>query len=203
MTRPPAPYNPLDTANLAESVASTLAEKDPEDLPPPDSFVGPGVYAIYYTGQFAAYQAIAQANSETPIYVGKAVRPGSRSGGAGLEAPKSTNALYQRLRQHARSISEAHNLELPDFRCRYLVVEDVWIPLAESHLIRLHRPLWNNVLSGFGIHDPGGRRKLQWRSHWDELHPGRGFAKDLPTGDVSADELTVLARDYLDSASSG
>ena len=29
-----------------------------------------------------------------------------------------------------RSIEEASNLDIADFHCRYLIVDDIWIPLA-------------------------------------------------------------------------
>ncbi len=50
-------------------------------LPPTDRFIGPGVYGLYYTGDFEPYLAIADANRNEmvkPIYVGKAVSPGWR-----------------------------------------------------------------------------------------------------------------------------
>jgi Eco29kI-like restriction endonuclease len=83
------------------------------------------------------------------------------------------------LREHAASIQQATNLSLGDFTCRYLVVDDIWIPLAESLLISMFIPLWNSSLDGFGNHDPGAGRYNQQRSPWDEIHPGRSWAARL------------------------
>jgi len=59
------------------------------------------------------------------------------------------------------------------------VVDDIWIPLAESRLISMFIPLWNHYLDGFGNHDPGaGHYNQQW-STWDEMHPGRPWAARL------------------------
>jgi hypothetical protein len=50
--------------------------------------------------------------------------------------------LFRRLNEHAQSIAQAENLELSDFSCRYLVVDDIWIPLGESLLIEKFAPIW-------------------------------------------------------------
>ena len=113
-----------------------------------------------------------------PIYVGKAVPLGARRGGYGL-GESSGEVLYRRLREHAMSIQQVTNLALEDFRCRYLVVDDIWIPLGESLLISMFVPLWNHRLDGFGNHDPGAGRYNQQRSAWDEVHPGRPWAVRL------------------------
>lgn len=80
--------------------------------------------------------------------------------------------LYRRLREHGESIERASNLELADFFCRYLVVDDLWIPLGEALLIETFSPLWNRVLDGFGNHDPGKGRYNQQRSLWDTVGNG-------------------------------
>lgn len=46
-------------------------------------------------------------------------------------------------------------------------------------LIEQFRPIWNLAIDGFGNKDPGKRRKDQYRSPWDVLHPGRQFAGKL------------------------
>ncbi len=174
-------FNPLDRVELGRSVGRALLLSPCEPLPP-GRFEGAGIYAIYYQGGFDAYAQLALPNCAWPIYVGKAMPPGARKGLVGLDASTGPK-LYQRLREHARSVGEAENLSGEDFRCRYLVVDDIWIPLAERLLIGHYRPLWNGVVDGFGIHAPGGRpggttgRGGQQKSLWDTLHPGRAFAK--------------------------
>ncbi len=176
-----APFNPLDKRNLAESVTDAMLARQVESLPP-KQFIGAGIYAIYYTGHFPLYSEIAKRNAdnafEQPIYVGKAVPAGARKGGLGLDAEPGL-ALYNRLCDHAKSVNEANNLESSSFFCRFLAVDDIWIPLAESLLIERFSPLWNRVLDGFGNHDPGKGRYNQQKSPWDTLHPGRAWADKL------------------------
>lgn len=185
------PYNPLAKANLGESVAEALLRAPVQLLKSPGKLVGAGVYAIYYTGNFPAYATIAGHNAEgrfeQPIYVGKAVPKGARKGGLGLNAALGT-ALRARLRDHAKSIEQATNLKLVDFHCRALTVDDIWIPLGENMVIEKFQPLWNRVIDGFGIKDPGKGRAGQKRSSWDELHPGRKFVEKL---NLAPSKLTV------------
>jgi len=151
-------------------------------LTPTKPFDGVGIYAIYYQGDFELYKPISMAKCEWPIYIGRAIPAGGRTGLVGLGAFPGRQ-LYGRLRQHFNSIRAARNLEETDFRCRYLVVDDIWIPLAERLLLGHYRPLWNGVVDGFGGHAPGGKpggttsRGGQRKSAWDTLHPGRSFAK--------------------------
>ena len=85
------PYNPLDKFHLGESVAKALLTRPVVPLPPVEPFVGAGTYALYYTGDFPAYQKIAEKNAQdlwaAPIYVGKAIPRGGQKGGYGLGEP--------------------------------------------------------------------------------------------------------------------
>lgn len=193
------PYNPLDRQSLADSVVDALLHREPRELPPPESFIGAGVYAIYYTGDFPPYQEIAREHARRsysrPVYVGKAIPAGSRKGRATIN-PKAGPVLFQRLTEHAQSIDEARNLELADFRCRYLSVDDIWIPLGESLLIERFSPIWNTLITGFGNHDPGSGRHNQARSSWDVLHPGRPWADRLGAGRQSKEELVALLEQH-------
>jgi hypothetical protein len=194
------PFNPLDKRNLGKSVANGLLQQTVGPLPPSKEFSGAGVYAIYYFGDFKPYQPVAERNRGKdlgqPIYVGKAVPKGSRKGGFGLSTPSET-VLFGRVREHAKSINAAENLKLTDFSCRYLVTEDIWIPLGESLLIEWFQPLWNVLITGFGIHAPGAGRKKQVQSNWDTLHPGRGLAFDLPPNPRNAAELQKMIADFF------
>ena len=154
------PYNPLDKHNLGVSVADAILQQPVQPLPPSRAFTGAGIYAIYYVGGFPSYAPVAAHNRDNrfswPIYVGKAVPAGARKGGFGLGISPGT-VLFGRLKEHAKSVNQAKNLDLGDFSCRYLVVDDIWIPLGESLLIERFSPLWNKSLDGFGIHDPGSQ----------------------------------------------
>lgn len=192
------PFNPLDKRNLAISITQALLAKQMEPLPPAQSFIGAGIYAIYYTGQHMPYplyapvavQEIANENVE-PIYVGKAVPYGTRVGG--LQTSPGT-VLFQRLREHAISIEQVTNLSLSDFLCRYLVVDDIWIALGEALLIERFAPIWNTILFGFGNHDPGKGRYNQQRSPWDMLHPGRPWAARLQPNAKSVNQIEAEVR---------
>lgn len=67
-----------------------------------EQFIGAGVYAPYYTGQYGLYLKIA--NSNHPIYVGKAVPPGWRTA---RTSHTKTPDLYRRLSEHIRSIEKS------------------------------------------------------------------------------------------------
>lgn len=200
-----APYNPLEKIHLAENVVRALLRRPCEPLPPPAAFVGAGIYALYYAGPCPYYVTLAEQNRDecsVPIYVGKAIPPGRRRGLATEGA--SGTALYNRLREHAQSIRQVvpdqeGSLRLEDFRCRYLVTDDIWIPLGESLLVKSYTPVWNSYLDGFGDHHPGGGRLQGQRPAWDVLHPGRAWADQLQPNRRSRDDIV----DDLRAALSG
>ncbi len=191
-------YNPLAKRELGGSVANSLLQQPISMLPPKEAFEGAGIYAIYYVGNFAAYDFIRKANEgekwELPIYVGKAVPKGARKGGFGLDTPAGT-VLYSRLREHAETLKQA-NFDLNDFGCRYLAVEDIWIPLGESLLIEWHQPLWNSILDGFGNHDPGGGRYKGMKPPWHVVHPGIPWADKCEVHSKSKEELLREIEDF-------
>ena len=135
---------------------------------------GPGIYCLVYDGAHEAYSSIN--GTELPIYGGKAVPPGSRMGG---DEDISARVLRQRIREHRRSIEQATNLDVADFRYRALPIVPIWITLAERFLITHYKPVWNTCIDGFGDHDPGSGRYNGERSWWDTLHPGRTWAGKL------------------------
>ncbi len=195
------PFNPLDKRNLGESVTLALTRRPAIRMDRLRPFAGAGIYAIYYVGEFPAYRAIAECNRHgrmvAPIYVGKAVPKGARKGGD-LDAPPG-NVLHKRLTDHVKSIEQAENLDIADFHCRYLVVDDIWIPLGESLLIARHAPLWNKIVDGFGNHDPGRGRHAGLRPRWDVLHPGRPWAARCRERDESADQIIREVINHLDN----
>lgn len=195
------PFNPLDKKNLGASVAEAMLEQAPIPLGEIKSFVGVGIYAIYYVGSFDAYAPLAERNRggafRAPIYVGKAVPAGARKGG-GVGA-NGSRALYLRLREHADSIASVGNLSLDDFHCRFLVVDDIWIPLGESLLIAKFAPVWNAVIDGFGNHDPGSGRYKGLKPKWDVLHPGRSWADKCAVRKESTEQISSEVVDYFRS----
>lgn len=188
--------------DLGTSVADALLTRERVGFPLSERFVAAGVYAIYYIGDFEPYRHLAERNRandgrDVPIYVGKAIPKGARKGGFGLEASPGT-VLHDRLAQHGESIRAATNLNLGDFFCRYLAVDDIWIPLGENLLIEMFNPLWNRVVDGFGNHDPGKGRHQGRMPSWDILHPGRPWASRLQPGKLESEILANVA-DYFAS----
>lgn len=186
------PFNPLEKKHLGESVAAALLAQEKHDLPLGTRSSGAGLYALYYAGDHQLYQLLlalaTEEENEIPIYVGKAIPAGGRKGGLGLDVPAG-QVLYKRINEHAESISHTKSLNLKDFFCRYLVADDIWIPLGESLLIEKFAPLWNRVIDGFGNHDPGAGRYQQQKSPWDTLHEGRPWADRLNQSKKTADAI--------------
>lgn len=153
-----------------------------QTLPPPESFSGTGVYALYYIGKNPLYSKYAELNRlsyAAAIYVGKAVPKGWRQSRISDDPSNQSRELFNRLRQHARSLNETSDLLSKDFMCRFVIFEDAgsdMIGTIEAALIKLNKPLWNSAVDGFGNHDPGSGRYEQARSDWDEIHPGRKWA---------------------------
>ena len=194
------PYNPLDKRNLGVSVADALLAKPMCSLPPPMSFVGAGIYAIYYAGECPFYAPFVQRNLNNqvsaPIYVGKAVPSGARKGGCGLDIPTG-RVLFNRLYEHAASIRQCSTLRIEDFSCRYLVVDDIWIPLGEALMIQKFSPPWNVAVDGFGNHDPGNGRYNQQCSAWDVLHPGRSWVTRVKPNMRSLEQIRAALDDLF------
>lgn len=192
-------FNPLDKENIGKSIVEALLSSPSRPLSDLQSFVGAGVYAIYYRGSFLPYRPLAHLNSNEdrhPIYVGKAMPKGGRKGLV-MDASMDGTGLYDRLRDHAKSVIEAENLEIADFHFRQLILDDVWISLGEALLIQRFQPLWNQVVEGFGNHHPGGGRKEGMRPVWDELHPGRSWAALFKAPKLSRDEIIGLVRKHF------
>lgn len=199
MTAKVIPFNPLDKKNLGASVAEALLTKEIHPLGEVSTFEGAGIYAIYYTGDFEAYESLARFNRDDkflwPIYVGKAVPAGARMG-ANLELAAG-KVLHKRLKEHADSVKAAENVDIKDFYCRFLVVDDIWIPLGESLIIARFTPVWNSLIDGFGNHNPGKGRHAGMRPRWDVLHPGRTWAMNLAERSETQAQIAQDAATYL------
>ncbi|MEC4767914.1 Eco29kI family restriction endonuclease [Halomonas sp. CUBES01] len=200
MTNNIYPFNPLDKKHLGESVGQAMLRQPINSLAGLSKFNGAGVYAIYYSGDFPAYEEIAKRNNSgsyiAPIYVGKAVPEGARKGKL---SPASTETLFRRLNDHKKSLDKAENLHLEDFFYRCLIVDDIWIPLGESLLIAKFSPVWNNFIDGFGNHDPGSGRHAGLRPRWDVLHPGRSWAEKLQPRPETQEQIILEVKEQLRS----
>ncbi|MCC5599743.1 Eco29kI family restriction endonuclease [Nostoc favosum] len=146
-----------------------------------------GVYLLYYRGQFPLYADITYANQAKccmPIYIGKAENPGKRTGKGTI-----AGGLVGRLREHRNSIRQAPNLDVAEFQFTVVAMAVDLVAWGEAVLIRHFQPVWCSIISGFGIHAPGKGRGAQMRSMWDEIHPGRLFAQQLPPNLVTIANL--------------
>lgn len=197
----PAPFDPLAYENLAQSIVHALNRAEVQNLDEVRPFAGVGIYAIYYTGPFYAYEKLADLNKQRPgsqaLYIGKAAADSSQTGAELTHKNPDTNKLYVRLTQHRESIRMAENLEVTDFQVRVLTLTPTWVPLAEAIALRIHTPLWNSRISGFGSKNQGKGRSGQVRSLWDTLHPGRYYAAELFERKDSAEQIAQGAIDHL------
>lgn len=109
-----------------------------------------------------------------PIYIGKAMPKGARKGTV-EDGEKSSQGpgIFGRLSLHQKSVQAAENLDIKDFHCRWLAMDEAFIHLGEIVLITKFRPVWNVALDGFGANPVGGPRTAGKRSAWDTVHPGR------------------------------
>ena len=192
-------YNPLNKLNLGKSVVEALLVSLPTSLDAVSPFEGAGIYAIYYHGRFEPHLAISAddlLSVETPIYVGKAVPSGARRG-ANLTTSSTGRWLFNRISEHRDSIKAVQNLNVEDFSIRYLVVDDIWIPLGEALLISTFSPVWNRLIDGFGNHDPGAGRYNGLRPLWDVLHPGRTWAEKCKARSETREEIGRRILDYF------
>lgn len=120
-------------------------------LPPPERFLGTGVYALYYTGNAKPYSKYAELNRlayDFPIYVGKAVPKGWRQSRRIDSVEKQSSELFSRLKQHSRSIEVVSGLRLEDFTCRFMIFEGAssdMIGTLEAFMIKWKKPLWNSA----------------------------------------------------------
>ncbi|WP_279354739.1 Eco29kI family restriction endonuclease [Frankia canadensis] len=154
---------------------SELLSRDKVPIGAVPEFLGTGIYVIYYDGDNPIYEQIA--DTGVPIYVGKAVPKGSRKGLS--DESVVAKELWGRVIEHRESLEYAEDLSVEHFKVRYLVAEEIFIPLAERLMIRTFRPVWNQVVDGFGNHVPGSGRYDGRPSFWDILHPGRPWVLKL------------------------
>jgi hypothetical protein len=191
-------FDPLNRVNLGRSLETALLSKALTELTGVPPFWGSGIYAIYFRGSDAHATYGRLASSPSPIYVGRAVPQGARKGLVEEEEAKRSKTLWTRLDEHRDSIEQAQDLNLVDFRCRWLVADMLFVPMAERLTIQTYRPLWNLLIDGFGNHDPGGGRYEQERSRWDTLHTGRHWASRLAEPSYTATDLRARIEAHLD-----
>lgn len=191
----PVKFDPLTLLNLARSVEWALLAQPEVPLPPDGTFTGSGVYCLYYSGSDEPYSSLTGGPSRTPIYVGSATQRTGRTAGTMFQSDRPV--LFNRLREHAHTLEEAEDLQLEDFSCRFLITDELWVQSAASLLIHHFRPVWNVVVDGFGLHNPGAGRSLSKRSSWDELHPGRSWAARLASSPQNRAEILAAVEEHI------
>jgi len=194
--RPSAVFDPGNPRTVGHFAALALSAQPRRPLATLKDFYGAGVYALYYKGDFEAYRPIS--GSETPIYVGMAVyEPPDHK-----DVSATGTSLAVRLREHKNNIQRAtETLNIDDFDYRALVVKSAWEGPAETHLIRMFRPIWNkevNILQGFGKHVESIKTRAKKRSPWETLHAGRNWAGgERQTDKKTAAEIERELRDHF------
>ena len=172
--RPESIFDPSDPSTAGRVVALTMVAQERHSLAAIPEFYGAGVYAIYYRGDFLPYLPLK--DKDHPIYVGKADpdRQGAK------DAVTQGTKLSARLNEHARSIRKATTtLKIEDFECRFLIVQSGYQKSAEDYLINFFKPIWNSetkICFGLGKHGDSSDTRVNKRSPWDTLHPGREWA---------------------------
>lgn len=192
--RPTSVFSPSNPAHVGRFIALTLIAQHRVSFSDMAKFYGSGVYAIYYSGNFKAYKQIS--GTESPIYVGKADPVDDKA----VSAVQQGTKLWNRLDEHKRSILKASNLDLGDFECRFLVVESGWQKAAEEYLIKLFQPVWNSevrLVYGVGKHGDSAKTRVNRRSPWDTLHPGRKWAADTIADQKSVADIEAKLSEHF------
>ena len=193
--RPSSVFDPSEPTTAGRIVALTLVAQPSHPLAKVPDFYGAGVYAIYYRGDFSAYSSLS--NHDHPIYVGKA-DPQSSNANNVIDQGRT---LSSRLREHAKSIRAAKStLNLDDFTCRFLVTQSGFQKSAEEYLIHFFRPIWNSetkICFGLGKHGDSSKTRVNKRSPWDTMHPGRKWAVDTTEDQKPREQIIREIAGYL------
>lgn len=195
--RPESIFDPTDPNTSGRVVALTLVAQTKHPLAKIPEFYGAGVYAIYYRGDFAPYAALK--DRDHPIYVGKA----DPDNPAAKDAVSQGTKLSARLNEHARSIRKAvTTLDINDFECRFLIVQTGFQKSAEDYLINFFKPIWNSetkICFGLGKHGDSSETRVNKRSPWDTMHPGREWADATAENQKSRDTIIEQINAHLEA----
>lgn len=193
--RPDSIFDPTDPNTAGRVVALTLVAQALHPLADIPEFYGAGVYAIYYCGGYAPYAALA--GTDHPIYVGKA-DPDNQ---ASKDAVNQGTKLSGRLNEHAKSIRKAEtSISIDDFKCRFLIVQTGFQKSAEDYLINFFKPIWNSetkICFGLGKHGDSSETRVNKRSPWDTLHPGREWADAIKHNQKEPDVILKQIAEHL------
>src|SRR5262249_7303855 len=121
------PFDPLNRINLRRSLETALLSPPPTPLSAVPPVLGSRRYALYFWGSNTHELYGRLADSPSPIYVGRAVPAGARKGLVIADGDRRSKVLWKRLDEHGDSIEQARNLEVADFRCRWLVADMLFV----------------------------------------------------------------------------
>ena len=189
--QPSSIFNPANPRTVGLFVSIALLAQEREPLGDVKPYYGSGVYAIYFKGDYPAYKPLVR--TEHPIYVGKA----DPAVADAKTAEEQQERLARRLRDHAKAIRRADNLNIDHFTCRQLVVASGLQTSAENYLIDLFKPIWNKEMKiayGIGKHGDAPTTRANQRSPWDTLHQGRKWAHSDAKMKDQASESEIVAK---------
>ncbi|MFV2105902.1 MULTISPECIES: Eco29kI family restriction endonuclease [unclassified Micromonospora] len=193
--RPSSIFDPSAPETTGRVVALTTIAQPRHPLTKLRPFYGAGVYALYYKGPFDAYSVLA--NTEQPIYVGKADPKSAEA----KNAVDQGTSLFDRLNEHRKSVAKATStLRAEDFDCRFLIVQTGYQRAAEQYLINFFKPIWNSemrICFGIGKHGDSSKTRANKRSPWDTLHPGRRWADSLVDDQKSESQIRSEITEHL------
>lgn len=179
-------FEPFSDENVALYLEWVFEKQPLTQLWRVESFPGPGIYALYYHGDFPAYQDCT--GDKRPIYIGKSEAPGGCTGKV-KEKDRRKPKLFNRLRTHEDKLKQVENLEMEDFWVRYLVIDTLWVSGLERFMLQKYQPIWNKHIKGFGSGNQGSKRKGQKVTKWDVVHPGRKWAQTQEPRKETAEEI--------------
>ncbi|GFE50386.1 hypothetical protein So717_21390 [Roseobacter cerasinus] len=191
-------FDPSNPNYMGRFTAAALLIQPRHPLAEVEKFYGAGVYALYYKGDFPAYEKIS--GKETPLYTGKADPKIAHA-----ENPtEQGESLSRRINEHRKSIelvSGEGGISLDDFEVRYLVTASGFQVTAENFLINYFKPIWNKetkICFGIGKHGDDANTRKNKKSPWDTLHPGRKWALASEEMKTPA-EIAADISDHLDA----
>ena len=135
----------------------------------------PGVYLIYYDGETSLYGNQVHPSKDKPIYVGK-----------------SETSVYERLNQHHLRLNEAKDLQVQDFKVRFMRVDvSNFAPCIEGLLIEYYKPFWNSS-KGSGVNLSFGNSQSN-SNNWYKYHISQDKEAIQRVDGVKQAEPLVLA----------
>ena len=165
---------------LEVEVIDRLLHGSQRPLRDADAPGGPGIYAFFWAA--------------TPLRW--LDHPGMRNGRWPCYIGVSDTSLAGRLTEHRLGLLPVRNLSVSDFTVITLELPSrAAARFAEAAALAAFRPLYAEVLKGFGSKPQGGKRRDQARSPFSVMHPGRPGPTGPPK--FTAAQLRILVRHHL------